>query len=92
LKQYQVTSKRQVTIPKYLAERKGIKPGDSVLFEETKEGIVLKRAAGQSRRQDREALRKTIEAFMMEDVPLIRKQLKRSRRALNENLSRHISS
>lgn len=91
MKQYQVTSKRQVTIPKHLAERKGIKPGDSVLFEETAEGIMLKRA-GESRRQDHEALRRTIEAFVMDDIPLIRRQLKRSKRALNENLSRHVFS
>jgi AbrB family looped-hinge helix DNA binding protein len=91
LKQYQVTSKRQITIPKSLAERKGIKPGDSVLFEEAECGILLKRAGG-SPKQDREALRRTIEAFMLDDVPAIRKQLKRSKRAINENLSRHISS
>jgi len=88
MKQYQVTSKRQVTIPKHLAEKKGIRSGDSVLFEEVQEGIILKRAV-QTDKQDYEKLRKTVEAFM-QDVPLIRKQLKKSRGAIIENLSRHI--
>lgn len=90
MKLYQVTSKRQVTIPKHLAEKKGIKPGDSVLFEEVQEGIILKRAR-ESSTLDYEALRKTMGAFM-DDVPLIRKQLKKSGRAISENLSRHIRS
>ena len=91
MKQYQVTSKRQVTIPKQLAEKKGIKAGDSVLFEETADGILVKRAEGQ-RKPSREDLRRTVEAFLFDDVPLIREHLKKSRRALNENLSRNVRS
>ncbi|MDA4112917.1 MAG: AbrB/MazE/SpoVT family DNA-binding domain-containing protein [Thaumarchaeota archaeon] len=33
MKHYQVTKKLQVTIPKKLADKTGIKPGDSVAFE-----------------------------------------------------------
>ncbi|MFI5422158.1 MAG: AbrB/MazE/SpoVT family DNA-binding domain-containing protein [Nitrososphaerales archaeon] len=90
MKQYQVTSKRQVTIPKHLAEKKGIKPGDSVLFEETQEGIILKRVT-ESDKLEYEALQKIITAFMT-DVPVIRKHLRKSRRAISENFSRHLRS
>lgn len=36
-----ITSKRQVTIPKALAERYGIKPGDDVRFEDAGEVVRL---------------------------------------------------
>lgn len=36
-----VSSKLQITIPKWLAERYGITPGDSVSFQEAGEGIRL---------------------------------------------------
>ncbi|MGA2875401.1 MAG: AbrB/MazE/SpoVT family DNA-binding domain-containing protein [Nitrososphaerales archaeon] len=90
MKFYQVTRKRQVTIPKTLADKKGIKPGDSVFFEETQDAILLKRGQ-ESSGVDEQALRKLIERFA-EDVPSIRKHLKRSEGALNENLSRHLRS
>ena len=90
MKYYQVTRKRQVTIPKILADKKGIKPGDSVFFEETQDAILLRREQ-ESSGIDEQALRKLIEGFV-QDVPSIRKHLKRSERALNENLSRHIRS
>ncbi|MHB1867436.1 MAG: AbrB/MazE/SpoVT family DNA-binding domain-containing protein [Nitrososphaerales archaeon] len=90
MKYYQVTRKRQVTIPKILADKKGIKPGDSVFFEETQDAILLKRQR-ESSGVDEQALRKIIQRFA-EDVPSIRKHLKRSEHALNENLSRNVRS
>ncbi|TMQ00873.1 MAG: AbrB/MazE/SpoVT family DNA-binding domain-containing protein, partial [Thaumarchaeota archaeon] len=44
LKQYQVTKKLQVTIPKKLAEKAGIEPGDSVVFDEADGEITLRKA------------------------------------------------
>jgi len=38
-----VTKKYQVTIPKEVRERLGIKAGDEVVFIKTKEGYVIKR-------------------------------------------------
>lgn len=35
-----VTSKGQVTIPKKIREKLNLKPGDKLLFEETKQGEV----------------------------------------------------
>jgi AbrB family looped-hinge helix DNA binding protein len=90
LRQYQVTRKRQITIPKALAERRGIKPGDSVFFEEKEGAIVIKKASRRTRRQDRERVEAAIEAFS-KDVPLIRKRIKEAEAALIENFSRHIS-
>ncbi len=45
-----VTSKLQVTVPKALAERYGIRPGDDIRFEEAGENIrVVPAAAALSR-------------------------------------------
>ena len=45
-----VTSKLQVTVPKALAERYGIRPGDDIQFEEAGENIrVVPAAAAPSR-------------------------------------------
>ena len=45
-----VTSKLRVTVPKALAERYGIRPGDDIRFEEARENIrVVPSAAGPSR-------------------------------------------
>lgn len=38
-----VTDKGQTTIPKELREKYGIEPGDEVVWEETEEGIIVKR-------------------------------------------------
>ncbi len=40
-----VTTKGQVTIPKAVREAMGIKPGDEVIFEETREGYVIQKDA-----------------------------------------------
>jgi AbrB family looped-hinge helix DNA binding protein len=38
-----VTEKGQVTIPKEIRERLGIRPGDEVTFEETEEGYLIRK-------------------------------------------------
>lgn len=53
-----VTSKGQVTIPKPVRDRLGIKPGNSVEFEMTPDGnIVLVKTGGRRRSSRFEALR-----------------------------------
>jgi len=92
LKQYQVTRKRQVTIPKKLAESTGIKPGDLVVFEATtKDSIFLRKASGIRDEKDLENIRSAILAFA-KDVPKIKKQIDLSETALIENISRHFSA
>ena len=44
-----VTSKGQVTIPKELRDRLGIGSGDEVVFEETDEGILLRKDVERNR-------------------------------------------
>lgn len=39
-----VTDKGQTTIPKHLREKYGIEPGDTVVWEETDDGIVIRKA------------------------------------------------
>ncbi len=38
-----VTSKGQVTVPKEVRESMGLNPGDEVDFEETQDGVLLKK-------------------------------------------------
>lgn len=38
-----VSKKGQISIPKQIRSKMGIKPGDIVVFEQTKEGFVLKK-------------------------------------------------
>ena len=79
-----------MTIPKNLAAKAGIKPGDSVVFEDAGDDqIVLKRAGSSSNNSS--DVKSAIESFV-KDVPRIKKQLKESESALIENLSRHLSS
>jgi len=53
-----VTSKGQVTIPKPVRDRLGIKPGNSVEFELAEDGrIVLVKVGGKPRKSRFEALR-----------------------------------
>lgn len=44
-----VTTKGQVTIPKDIRERFGIKPGDEVVFEETEDGVVIQKKVDEDR-------------------------------------------
>jgi AbrB family looped-hinge helix DNA binding protein len=88
MKQYQVTKKLQVTIPKKLADKTGIRPGDSVVFEESGGAITLRRAGRGE--LDRERLKSVIEA-MARDMEKVGPKVKEAERALLEDLSRHVS-
>ena len=44
-----VTTKGQVTIPKTIREELGLQPGDEVTFEETDEGVVIRKAVSVNR-------------------------------------------
>ncbi|MGH9922072.1 MAG: AbrB/MazE/SpoVT family DNA-binding domain-containing protein [Nitrososphaerales archaeon] len=87
MKFYQVTRKLQVTIPKKIAQKTGIKPGDSVIFEERKDGIFVKKIAGMKEKP--EELISVIQDFAA-DVARVRKHVREARDALNEDLSRNI--
>ncbi len=89
MKQYQVTKKLQVTIPKKLAERAGITPGDAVVFEEV-DGEITLRKSGRARRSARE-LNSAVQEFASE-LGKIAPRMKEARRILNEGLSRHITA
>jgi AbrB family looped-hinge helix DNA binding protein len=87
LKQYQVTRKRQVTIPKKLAESMGIKPGDLVVFEAATPGsILLRKASNSESENDLEDVRSAILNYAKE-VPKIKKQIVLAEAALIENIS-----
>ena len=88
MKRYQVTRKLQVTIPKKLAERTGIRPGDSVFFEESGGTITLRRA--ERGRVDRPELEAAIRG-MAGDMEKVGAKVKEAERGLVEGLSRHVS-
>lgn len=50
VKTSRVTDKGQTTIPMELRERYGIEPGDTVVWEDTDEGIVLRKVIEDSGR------------------------------------------
>ena len=87
MKQYQVTKKLQVTIPKKLAEKVGILPGDSVIFDEAGGEITL-RKAGTQRRSAKE-LSRAIDEFAS-DVKKIAPRMREAERELNASLSGHL--
>jgi len=87
LKHYQVTKKLQVTIPKKLAEKAGIEPGDSVVFDEA-DGEITLRKAGSPRRNAKE-LSLAMEEFAS-DLKRIAPRINEAGLLLNENLHRHI--
>lgn len=87
MKQYQVTKKLQVTIPKKLAERVGILPGDSVIFEEVGGEITLRK--GSRRRRSASELSSALKEFAS-DLKTIEPHMKEARRRLNEDLSGHL--
>ena len=89
MKVYQITKKFQVTIPKRLAEKAGIKPGDAVVFEETGGAITLKKVRAAKEKSGE--LRLVIEEFA-KDVAEIKPHIKKAESALIENLSRHVSA
>ena len=88
MRQYQVTRKMQVTIPKRIAERTGIRPGDTVVFEEMPdERIVITKVLG-----SRINVEKVAEAFdnLSDDMRIIRRYIDETESGLIEGLSRHI--
>ncbi|MDA4116320.1 MAG: AbrB/MazE/SpoVT family DNA-binding domain-containing protein [Thaumarchaeota archaeon] len=90
MRQYQVTRKMQVTIPKRIAERTGIKPGDSVVFEETPdERIMIRKVSGSSFDAAR-----VLTAFdnLASDMTKIRSHVIEARSGLIEGLSGYIDS
>jgi len=87
MRTYQVTRKFQVTIPKKIAERVGIRPGDSVIFEEGEDGILIKKIGQMD--EDAEELISVIRDFAT-DVVRVRRHVRKAGEALNENLSRNI--
>ncbi len=89
MKQYRVTKKFQVTIPKKLAEKAGIAAGDVVEFEEVNGEIILRKSF-QSRWSAKE-LNSAIQGFAS-DLEKIAPRIRESGSALNENLSRHVSA
>ncbi len=87
MRAYQVTRKFQVTIPKKIAQRAGIKPGDSVIFEEGEDGILIKKI--RAMKEKPEELISVIEEFAT-DVAQVRTRIKEAGVALIEDLSRNI--
>lgn len=87
MKQYQVTKKLQVTIPKKLAEKVGILPGDSVVFDEVGGEITLRKAATQ--RRSAKELTRAMDEFAS-DMKKIAPRMREAERELNANLSGHI--
>ncbi len=78
--------------PEKLAERRGIKAGDSVVFEESGDAKALKRSFEPNKKKsDFDDIRRAIERYC-EDIPRIKKNVKLSESALIENLSRHTGS
>lgn len=80
----------QVTIPKRIAERTGIKPGDSVVFEATlDEGIMIKKVSGSD--IDLEGVLSALDN-LFDDMSNIRSHINKARSGLIEGLSGHIDS
>jgi len=89
MKAYHVTRKLQITIPKVLARRLGIKPGDAVFFEQTGGTMVVKKAYRRVR--DYDELVRTVQA-LAEDMPKVKEHVTAAERSIAASLSRHIST
>ena len=89
MKPYQVTRKRQVTIPKRIADNLNIKPGDSVVFEESGDTVTIKKVSGAQ--PSPEEVQFAIEEFAR-DVKKIKPRIKEAESALIEDLSGHLTS
>ncbi len=79
-----MTKKLQVTIPKKLAERAGIAPGDAVAFEEVNGEITLRKPFHQ--RRSAKELNSAMQGFAS-DLEKIAPRMREAGRALNEKLS-----
>jgi len=89
MKQYQVTRKLQITIPKPIAKELHIRPGDAVVFERTGRAVLVKKASPQI--GDAEDIKQAVRALAM-DMRRVCKYISAADRALDESLSRHIRS
>jgi len=79
----------QVTIPKTLADRAGIRPGDAVVFEEARdEAIMMRKVAGS--RMDAEKARMAFDRFA-KDMAKVRAHALKAEVGMNEGLSRYLS-
>ena len=79
-----------MTIPKKIAERTGIKPGDTVVFEEMPdERIVITKVLG-----SRINVEKVAQTFdnLSDDMRVIKNYVDETESGLIEGLSRHIDS
>jgi AbrB family looped-hinge helix DNA binding protein len=86
MKNYHVTRKLQITIPKVLARDLGIRPGDSVVFEKAGSAVLVKKVEGHPWRQGE--LEDAVSDFAR-DMTKLQKHVKDAERSLAENLSRH---
>ena len=89
MKQYQVTRKLQITIPKPIAKELHIKPGDAVVFERTGRAVLVRKAAPRVR--DLREMTDAVEA-LAQDMGRVGRYVRAAERSLGENLSRHIGS
>jgi AbrB family looped-hinge helix DNA binding protein len=89
MKQYQVTRKLQITIPKPIAKELHIKPGDAVVFERIGKAVLVKKAA--PRVGDLREMMDAVEA-LAQDMKRVGRYVRVVERSLDENLSRHIRS
>ena len=89
MRQYQVTRKLQITIPKSIAKELHIRPGDAVVFERTGRAVLVKKAT--PRLSDINDMIRAVEAFA-EDMRKVGAHVRAAERSLDENLSRHVGS
>jgi len=89
MKQYQVTRKLQITIPKSIARELHIRPGDAVVFERTGRAVLVKKASPQI--GDAEGMTVAVRA-LARDMRKVGKYMRAADRTLDDSLSRHIRS
>jgi len=89
MKQYQVTRKLQITIPKPIAKELHIRPGDAVVFERTGRAVLVRKAPPQV--ADVEDMMEAV-ATLARDMGKVGIHVRAAEKALDESLSRHIRS
>ena len=89
MRQYQVTRKLQITIPKPIAKELHIRPGDAVIFERAGRAVLVKKAS--SRNDDVQEMAEAVEA-LARDMRKVGKFMRGAEMSLDESLSGHIGS
>ena len=89
MRQYVVTRKLQITIPKPLAKELHIRPGDAVTFEMAGRAVIVKRAALAVR--DPAEMAEAVQA-LARDMRKVGRYVRAAESSLGANLSRHIDS